>query len=358
MKKFSKAVVLEEPNKFVIKEIEIPPLEHDGLIMRVEMVAICSSDKKLMDGTHSRASFPKILGHEFVGFVEAIGETAKENYGVDVGDRITVEPYVGCTSCKYCLTGDYQAHLPYQNYGTGLTCDQYPYLLGAYSEYMYLLPGTKLYKIRPEIPAESACLSSIIGNGVRWIRTKGKVKFGDSVVILGSGALGLASVIAAKESGAYPIIVVGITKDAKKFELAKEMGADYCINLETTDVYSEVERITNGEMADVVVEACGVPSMIKMSYTLARTCGKVVMSGLVGGKEVPVVTDRIVNDELTVYGGHGQAWDVEDACRIINSGKYPIEKMVSHVFKLDQVNEAMDFFKSAPPECIRVAMVP
>lgn len=358
MARYSKAVVLEEPNKFVIKNLEIPELRPDGAILRVEMVSICSSDKKLMDGTHARASFPKILGHEIVGVIDSLGEEARKAYGVEPGDRVTIEPYVGCTTCKACLTGDYQAHMPYQNYGTGLTCDHFPYLLGGYSEYMYLLPGTKMYKIDKSVPAEAACLSSIIGNGVRWVRTKGKVKYGDSVVILGSGALGLASLVAAKESGAYPIIVCGISNDRVKFELAREMGADYIINTQEQNLYEEVKRITSGRMCDLVIEACGAKPMIQAAYQLACTSGKVVMSGLTGGKEIPVVTDKIVNEELTVYGGHGQAWDVEDACRIINSGKYPIEKMISHVFKLDDVEEAMAFFKSAPPECIRCALVP
>jgi len=358
VKRMSKAIVLESPNTFVKKEFEVPELRDDGIIMRVEMTSICASDKKLMAGTHSRSSFPKILGHEVVGFVEEIGPKAREAYGVDVGDRITIEPYVACTSCKYCLSGDYQAHVPFCNYGVGLTCDQWPYLLGGYAEYMYLVPGTKLYKINSDVPAESACLSSVVANGIRWVRTKGRAQFGDSLVIIGAGAQGLASVIAAKESGAYPITVVGIGKDSVKFRLARELGADYCINLEETDVKQEVKKITGGEMADIVIEASGFPSSIALALDVVKTCGRVVMCGLSGGKQIPVVTDRIVNDELVVYGGHGQAWDVEDACNLINSRKYPIEKMISHIFKLDDTVEGMNLFKAAPPECIRVGLVP
>lgn len=139
---------------------------------------------------------------------------------MDVGDRVTVEPYIACNKCEYCLTGLYQAHLPHMTYGVALNCDKPPYLWGAYSQYLFVAPGSRLHRIAPEVPAEAACLSSVIGNGVRWVRTKGEVRYGESVAIVGAGAQGLASVVAAKESGAYPIMVIGLTKDRVKFEVA------------------------------------------------------------------------------------------------------------------------------------------
>ncbi len=352
------AMVLESPGKFVKKEFPIPEIGDEDLLLRVEMVSICGSDRHLCTGHHRLASFPKILGHEIVGFVEKAGEQALKNYDVAPGDRVTVEPYIGCTSCKFCLTGNYQAHLPHRNYGVGIDCTEPPYLWGGYSEYMYVTPGSRLFKINPDVPAEAACLSSVIGNGVRWARTKGQIRYGESVAILGSGAQGLASVIAAKELGAHPIIVLGLTKDALKFELAKKFGADYCVNLETCDPVEEIRRITGGEMVDVAIECAGAIPTVQLVFRLPKVCGRVVLAGLTGGREVALATDRIVNDELIVRGGHGQAWDVGDATDIINSGRYPIEKMITHVFPLTKVADAMNLFFEAPVECIRIGLVP
>jgi len=338
------AMVLVSPGKIIKKTFRIPKVKENELLLKVEMVSICGSDRHLYEGTHKAASFPKILGHEVVGFVDQIGEKASEEYHLKIGDRVTVEPYIMCKNCEFCLTG--------------LTCDQYPFLLGGYSEYMHILPGSKLHKINKDVPSESACLSSVIGNGVRWIRTKAQVSLGEAVVIIGAGAQGLASVIIAKESGAKPIIVLGINKDFNKFKIAKEFGADYLINIEENDPVKEVEKITNGRMAEVVIECAGVDSSVKTAFLLARPGGRVILAGLTGGKNVSVCTDRIVNNELIVKGGHGQSWDVEDAVKIINSKKYAIEKMITHKFPLTEVQKAMELFLIAPPECTRVALIP
>jgi len=351
-------MVLESPRTFVKREFPVPEVGDDNVLLKIEMVSICGSDRHLCTGHHRLSSFPKILGHEIVGYVYKAGKNAKDIYDVEVGDRVTVEPYISCTTCKYCLTGNYQAHVPHKNYGVGIDCTEPPYLWGGYGEYMYIVPGSKLYKINPGVPATAACLSSVIGNGVRWVRTKGQVRYGESVAIMGAGAQGLAAVIAAKEIGAYPIIVLGLTKDKYKFEVAKEFGADYCIDLQQEDPVEAIKRVTNGEMVDVAIECAGVPATVQMVFKLPKVCGRVVLSGLTGGRSVEIVTDRIVNDELIVRGGHGQSWDVGEATAIINSRKYPVEHMISHTFPLEEVSKAMDLFFEAPAECIRIGLIP
>ena len=355
------AMVLIAPKKFSKETFQIPKIKDNQLLLKVEMVSICGSDRHLFDGTHNASSFPKILGHEIVGFVEQIGEQASQDYGLKglkIGDRVTVEPYIMCKNCEHCLTGNYQFHTPRKNYGVSLTCDQPPYLFGGYSQYMVILPGSKVHKINQDVPAESACLSSVIGNGLRWIRTKAQMQIRESVAILGAGAQGLASVIAAKEAGAKPIIVIGISKDMNKFTLAREFGADYIIDMQKNNVINELEKITNGRMVDVAIECAGVEATVQTIITLVKPGGRIVLAGLTGGMPVNLTTDHIVNNELVVKGGHGQAWDVEDAVKIINSKKYPIERMITHKFPLDTVQEAMELFLSAPPECTRIGLVP
>ncbi len=352
------AMVLLSPGKFKQETFQIPEIKDDQLLLKVEMVSICGSDRHLFDGTHKASSFPKILGHEIVGFVNQIGKQASRDYKLKIGDRVTVEPYITCNTCEYCLSGEYQFHTPRKNYGVSLNCDQLPYLLGGYSEYMFILPGSKLHKINQDVPAESACLSSVIGNGIRWVKTKAQIIPGEAVAILGAGAQGLASVVAAKEAKANPIIVLGISKDINKFKLAREFGADYIIDMQKKDPIKEIERITNGRMVEVAIECAGVETTVQTTLSMVRPGGRIVLAGLTGGKQVSLCTDHIVNDELIVKGGHGQAGNVEDAVQIINSRKYPIEKMITHNFSLDKVQEAMELFLSAPPECTRIGLVP
>jgi threonine dehydrogenase-like Zn-dependent dehydrogenase len=223
---------------------------------------------------------------------------------------------------------------------------------------MFVAPGSMVHRISTAPSPEAACLASVIGNGIRWVRTKGKAKLGDKVLILGPGAQGLASVIAAKESGASPIIVTGMGKDVHKFELAKELGADCTIDVEKEDLAGRIRELTGGRMADLVVECTGQSESLRSAFGLVRAMGRLVIAGTFKQKEVPIKPDWIVFRELEVVGGLGQSLDVQDAVRIIESRKYPIEKIITHKFPLEKASEAMKFFMEAPPGSIRVALVP
>ena len=191
-----------------------------------------------------------------------------------VGDRVNVEPYIICGQCEYCLTGYYQFCLNSKVYGVNLSCERPPHLWGAYGEYLYGAPGSKVHKIAPSVPDEAAALASVLGNGVRWIRTKARVAFGESVVILGAGAQGLATVIAAHEAGANPIIVIGREANPAKWALAAEFGAHHLVDLDREpDPLGRVRELTGGRLADVVVECTGAEPMMQLGLEVARPDG-------------------------------------------------------------------------------------
>lgn len=355
----AKAMVVEKGGEFLEKEFPLPTIGADDLLLKVERVSICGSDPKMYLGIHSQVKLPVILGHEVVGFVAEVGDAAAKTYQVAAGDRIMVEPYIMCRACSYCLTGNYQLCANGKRaYGFTISCDKEPYLWGAYSEYMYVSPGSKVHRIQPEVPANAACLASVIGNGVRWIRRKGGAQFGDTVVIMGPGAQGLASVIAAKEAGMENIIVLGLGRDELGLNLAREYGATHLVNIETADAVETIRTVTNGRMADLAVECSGNVQSIGTGIHFLRPQGRYVLASVTGRKPAPIETDIIVNKEIEIYGGYGQSWDVEMAVKIINSRKYAIEKMITHEYPLFKAKEAMDYFISKPPDCIRVALIP
>lgn len=351
-------MVLEEPRKLVLKEFPIPEVGPEEFLLKVDMVGICGGDPIEYEGRNRKTQYPLILGHEVVGRIAEIGSEAEKRYGVRAGDRVTVEPYIVCGKCYYCLNGLYQFCTDSKVYGVNVTCDTPPYLWGAYGEFMYGAPGSRVHKIEPGVPDEAACMSSVIGNGVRWVRTLGQVKFGESVVIIGPGAQGLATVIAAKEAGAGPIIIAGKTRNSVKWELAREFGADYVVDFATQDGKEAIREITGGQMADVVVETTGAGPMMEMAVELARPAGRVVLVGTNGFTANPLTTDLIVFKELRVIGGLGQSWDTEHAVRIINARKCSIEKLITQVYPLEKADEAMRFYMQNGGSCIRVAIRP
>ncbi|MCK4400948.1 zinc-binding dehydrogenase [bacterium] len=350
------SVVLESPRKMAVKEFEIPELSSKDLLLKIEMTSICGTDPKLYEDKFFTHTFPIILGHEIVGFVEEVGEDAAGIYGVQKGDRVTIEPQILCGKCRYCLTGYYQLCKNARCYGVDISSDLPPHLWGGYGEYLFVSEGSKVHKISASVPPEAACLSSVLGNGIRWVRTKGEVKFGESVVIIGPGAQGLVSTVAANESGACPIIVLGRSLDDKRFKLAKEFGADYTIDLEKEDPVNAVKEITSGEMVDVVIECSGASSALELGLDLLKPLGRYILVGMTGNTENSLITDRIVAKELTVIGGNGQSWDVELAVQLINSKKYPLEKIITHVFAIEEAEKAMELFINEKRDCIRAAL--
>jgi len=354
-----RAMVLEAPETFRLKEFAIPAIGPDELLLKIEMVGICGSDILLYKGAHRFSAFPKILGHELVGHVTEAGESAASYYGVKPGDRISVEPYLFCGRCPACLVGDYEACTLRRSYGVAMGCDQPPFLLGGYAQYMVVLPGSKVHKIDPQVAPEAACMSSVLGNGIRWVRTRGQLKFGETIAIVGAGAQGLATLIAARAAGAGRIIVLGLGQDEQRLALFSELGADHTVNIEAEDPARAVARLNGGQLADLAVEGAGAPAAAALAIELVRRKGRVVLAGVNGGRSAAISTDTIVNNELTVLGGHGQTWDMELAVQMINSGRWPVQRLVTHRYPLQQASEAMRFFMSkADPTAIRIALIP
>lgn len=354
-----RSMVLLEPRRMEMREFDIPDIGPDEFLLKVNLVSICGGDPIEYEGRNVKAHYPIILGHEVVGTIAAIGDNAAVTYGVQVGDRVSVEPYIICGKCDYCLTGYYQLCRNARIYGVNMSCQMPPYIWGAYGEYMYGAPGSKIHKIVDGVPDEAAVMASVLGNGVRWVRTKAQVKFGENVVVIGVGAQGLATIIAAKEANAATIIVVGREAMQLKWDLAREFGATYLVDLATSNDPAETVRsLLNGDTADVVVECTGAASMMEMALDMVRPAGRYVMIGTRGYDRTPLTTDKIVFKEITVYGGLGQSWDTEPAVRIINARKYAIEKMVTDVFPLAQAQEAIEYFMNSPDKTLRVAIKP
>ncbi|MCL5075516.1 MAG: zinc-binding dehydrogenase [Chloroflexi bacterium] len=355
----SKAAVLEAPRKMVLRQFPLPQIGDRDFLLKVELVSICGGDPIEYEGRNVKTHYPLILGHEMVGTVVEVGEHAARRYGIQVGDRVNVEPYILCGECRYCLTGYYQFCERSSVYGVNISCAEPPYLWGAYAEYMYGAPGSRVHKLDPQVPLEAGVMTSVLGNGVRWIRTLGKVRFGESVVVVGPGAQGMATVIAAKESGAAPVIVVGRTRNPAKWDLIREFGADHLVDLaREVDPIGVVSDILGGQLADVVVECSGAAEMMQLGLELARPVGRYVLTGTCGYEKVSLITDLIVFKELQILGGLGQSWDTEVAARLINSRRYAIEKMITHVFPLERADEAIRFFMEKRGEVIRVAIKP
>jgi threonine dehydrogenase-like Zn-dependent dehydrogenase len=340
----------------------------DGALLRVEACGICGSDVEQYKGSMGTRGLPMIPGHEPLGIIEEITPETAARWGVSAGDRVAVEILIPCRSCDLCLAGQYMqcknragSHGGYNPPERGLG------LYGGYAEYMHLHPNSIVHRMDPSLPAEIAVMYNPLGAGVRWALQYGGVHLGSTVAVLGAGQRGLAAILAAKYVGAGLIIATGLARDARKLELAKEFGADHVINVEEEDTVARVRELTGGDGVDVVLDLTPhALSPIIDAIDAVRWGGTIVLAGLKGRddsgpRKTAIPTDVLINKALTVKGAFSvDAAAYTDAIKLIESGKFPLEKMQTHKFGLDDVEHAIQLLAGEVPgaDGIHVAIMP
>jgi len=359
-----RAVVQTGPRQIEIREFPRPVIGPDGGgLLRIEACGICGSDVETYKGHLSQQWLPMVPGHEPLGIIEEASPSAAARWGVQVGDRVAVEILIPCRSCDLCLAGRYMScrnrigsHGGSQPSSRGLG----PW--GGFAEYIHLHPNSILHKVRSDIPAEVAVMFNPLGAGVRWAVHIGEVGLGSTVLILGAGQRGLAAVLASRAAGAGTIIVTGLSRDAGKLALAREFGADVTIDVEAEDTVTRVREVTGGFGVDVVLELTPMADQpVRDALQAVRWGGRVVLAGLKGGRPVSLSSDVIINKALTVVGAFSvDSRGYTEAIRLIESGQFPLERMHTHTFGLEEVGLAIETLAGEVPgqDAVHVAIVP
>jgi len=359
-----RAAVQTGARKIEIREFPRPVIgPDDGALLRVEACGICGSDVEQYKGSMGDRWLPMVPGHEPLGIIEEVGEAAAARWGVRPGDRVAVEILIPCRSCDLCLAGRYMScKNRIGSHGGSNPPERGLGLWGGYAEYIHLHPNSILHTVRADIPAEIAVMFNPLGAGVRWAVHLGGVGLGSTVLVLGAGQRGLSAVLAARFVGAGTIIATGLSRDAAKLELAREFGADHTINAEDGDTVERVREITGGDGADVVLDLTPMAHQpIRDALDAARWGGTVVLAGLKGGRRAELPTDTIINKALTVKGAFSvDATGYIDAIKLIETGRFPLERMHTHTFGLDEVARAIETLAGEVPgeDAVHVAIVP
>jgi threonine dehydrogenase-like Zn-dependent dehydrogenase len=341
------AAVLLAPRTMELREFALPEIDENSGIAKVEITGVCGADFPIYTGALSfYAPPPLIPGHEIVARITKLGARAAKRWGVAEGDRIVMEEYAPCGHCEYCLSGRYyicNGMKMEKMYGfTSLTVA--PGLWGGYSEYVYLDPQALIHKLADSVPTEVAPFYVPLANGLRWTHLEGGVGIGNTVLIQGPGGQGLACVIAAHEAGAAKIIITGRAHDAERLALARIFGAHHTIDVDAVgDVVGQVAELTQGRMVDSVINVtAGFPGALQQAAQLATMGGTIVVAGEAHGPAIDFEPDLIFLKELTIKGVRGRtAREMKKAITLLESGKYPLEKLATHHFTLDRTEEAI-----------------
>lgn len=333
-----------------IREYPLPDvIEPGGALVRVEMAGVCGTDVHLWKG-QLPIPRPIILGHETVGVIERLGEDLETDWtgtALREGDRITWSAGMSCKNCYYCTVVRQPTRCANRRaYGISFNSNEPPHFSGGYAEYIYLRPGTAIFKL------SGVSTESVIGAGCALVTAihgleRMQISWGDSVVIQGSGPVGLASLAIAKSAGAMTTIIIG--GPAARLELSRSLGADYTINIdEFTDPASRVEQVkqlTGSFGADAVIECVGSPTVVSEGFEMCRDGGKYLVLGHYGDAgRAPINPHTITRKQLTVYGSWGsEPRHMAMAIEFLEkeSDRFPFDRLVSHRFALDQTFEAL-----------------
>jgi threonine dehydrogenase-like Zn-dependent dehydrogenase len=342
------AAVLTGPRRIEMREFALPVLGEDDGMIRVEACGVCASDIPVFQGDSVGYELPVVLGHEIVGTVERLGRRAAERWGVNEGDRIVVERWIPCGHCRHCYAGTYRlcvqtvgGHRLFYG-GAPTTLD--PALWGGYAEQLYLHPNAVVYKVSSAVPATQVPLFTPLANALSWLQQSGGVRVGTSVVIEGPGQEGLAATIVAKAAGAGPVIVTGMTTDGPRLALARRLGADATINVEEEDPAERVAILTEGIMADMVLDVTSStsPAPIETAVAMAGAGGTIVLSALHRDQQMAFDSRSFAGKMLTMKGVWGRERSaVFAAIKMIESGVYPLAELTTHHFPLGSVEEAL-----------------
>ncbi|MEW1980222.1 alcohol dehydrogenase catalytic domain-containing protein [Citricoccus sp. NPDC079358] len=365
------AAVRTAPGSTEMREFPKPRIDADSALLKVEVAGICGTDAKLYFSPPDAPSTqgPVIMGHENVGVIVEAGERFRIRHGLTEGDRVFVEHYVACYNCEWCRIGEYR-HCEATDWRTNPDARRFGYtssdmpgrLWGGFSEHMYLPWNAVLHKIPETISPELAGLVMPLSNGIEWALLTAGIGYSDTVLIQGPGQQGLSQLVAAKQAGASRIIVSGTTRDKERLDLALELGADDVIDILTEDPREKVMDLTEGRGVDYVLDCtsrAGTAPLLLGVDVLTRRQGTLLVQGeLAAFPDFPL--KRITEKSITIKSARGHSYRAcELAVAQIASGRFPLEKLATHRYGIDQVDHAIRVLAGQTDEdAIHISMMP
>ena len=338
-------VVQTAPETYELRDAPLPSVGPDDALLAVEACGVCGTDVEVFEGLLG-TKFPIVPGHEPLGRIIAIGDNARRKWAVSEGDRVAVHSTLTCGRCRTCRAGLRGCTAPEFADSTiyGFRSpDVAPGLWGGFSTHLYLAPEAILVPMSPDVSVAAASLFNVMSNGVDWVLDVGGARAGMAVAILGPGPRGLASVIAAKATGAGPIAVTGLPSDRDRLDLALEMGADHAVEVTGESVVDDVVSAL-GEAPNLVVDCTPMSlSSVTDAVVMAARKGTVVLAGMKGPKGLaPIPVDVVAGKQLTIKGAVSRSLtSMEHAIALIESGRWPFERFASDTFPLEKAADGV-----------------
>lgn len=328
----------------VLEMKDTPKVGEGEILIKIEAAGICASDRAVYMGGDPWGGIesPRVPGHEFVGTVEEIGPGAEEK-GFVRGDRVTAECIMPCGKCYYCKKGLYH-----------LCDDENGFLEGGFAEYMLLPKNALIHKVSKDIPAVEAALCEPLSCSAYAVNQTG-MGMEDTVVVSGLGAIGMGMLQFALLRN--PKRVIGIDTNDALCEIAKKLGAAEVLNPMKEDVTKRIMELTDGVGCDIYMEATGNPASVETGMNCLRKQGMLFIYS-VFKKKAEIDLNQISEfKELRVIGGHLSPGAFPYTIDCLEKGKINAKVMVTDIFALNEIDEAMSA-KKPDRVSIKTVLVP
>ena len=321
-----KAALLYKVRDVRVEEVSVKQPEPDQALIKIKACGICPTDVKSYAGLKKMTSFPRTLGHEWVGEVV---ETGDNFHGFNVGDRVAPDWRAVCGVCYYCRRGIF-------NYCENMRRDR---VSGGFCEYG-VSPASNMRLIPDGVSYEEAAFAEPVAcctNG----NQESNITVGDDVVIIGAGPIGLLHLQLDKHKGARVIVSELIER---RLEIAKELGADDTVCPSKEDVVERVMELTEGRGANTVIVAIGTPEASQTAIQMAGICGTVnFFAGMYPSAEIPLDPNVIHYKQLILTGSHDfTPHHFTTALKLIQHRIVKVKPIISHVLPLEDTASAFD----------------
>ena len=332
-----KAAILHGPRDLRVESATRPEVRGDEVLVRVAMAGLCGTDYRIWSGDRPVA-YPRVMGHEFVGRVEAVGTDVTR---VAPGDRVAVEPNYSCGTCPLCSEGN--KNLCLARTAVGIDVD------GCFAE-LVRVPARCCWPAPAGVADEDLVLTEPLAVAVRAVG-RADVRSGETVAIVGAGTLGLLAVQVARGHGARILVV---SRTARRFALARDLGAEATHTVEDGPLDARARAFSGREGVDCVIETAGTAEAVNHALALVRPGGRIILTGL-PHESTPVEFFSVVRREITILGSMIYQDEFSEAMRLVADGTVKTRPLVSHRFPLDAIGDA--FVTHAQPDSIKVALV-
>ena len=343
------AAVRTGPGKTEYREFPMPDVPEDSALLKMEVAGICGTDVQLYQRPPTKS--PVIMGHENIGYIAKAGREFTRRKGFKEGDLVFVEHYVSCGQCEWCHAGQYRLcdNTDWRNNPEAIrygytSAEKAPHLWGGFAQYVYLPWNSVVHHVPKGVTPELAGLVTPMANGVEWSLFDGGVGYNSTVLIQGPGQQGLSQTVICRQAGASLIIVTGTSKDGARLKVAKELGADFVIDVQQEDPVARIKEITGGKGVDVVLDCTaggGTLPILLGVEAMKRKGGTMVMQGeMAEFPNFPI--GRITVKFMTLKSARGHSYkSCELALQQIASKRFPLEKITTHRFGLKDVDLAI-----------------